>query len=58
MKLSVDIKNAQGGYPYKYKRTPMSRLQRWEREAAELEAKLESIECAECEKTLLDCECG
>ncbi len=41
MKLSVDIKNAQGGYPYKYKRTPMNRLKRWEREAAKLEADLE-----------------
>ena len=32
-------------------------LLRLEKREHELEAKLRAVECAECEKTLLDCEC-
>ena len=47
MKLSEEIRSHAEIY-YEYD---------WSDEVAKLEAKLLAVECSECEKTLLDCEC-
>lgn len=44
MKLSSDIRNAKGNYPYKYKQLDMARLNKWAAEAAKLEDKLRKCE--------------
>jgi len=41
----------------KFHKVRTAQLKEWQIEAAQLEAKLASMLCAECEKSMLDCEC-
>ena len=43
MKLSSDIRNARGNYPYKYKQIDMARLNKWATEAGRLEEENEAL---------------